>query len=77
MDNSDVKDILDIERGPATPQLSKESIMGTLKVYQRGIRAWTNFPAYLAAASLEPGSFNLPGSRLSCCLIDSWTRYNS
>ena len=57
MDNSDVKDILDIERGPATPQLSKESIMGTLKVYQRGIRAWTNFPAYLAAASLEPDYF--------------------
>ena len=25
MDNSDVKDILDIDRGPATPQLSKEA----------------------------------------------------
>ena len=33
MDNSDVKDdILDIDRGPATPQLSKEAIMGSLKV---------------------------------------------
>ena len=32
MDNPDVKDILDIDRGPATPQLSKEAIMGSLKV---------------------------------------------
>ena len=35
MDNSDVmdvKDILDVDRGPATPQLSKEAIMGSLKV---------------------------------------------
>ena len=32
MDNSDVKDILDIDRGPANPQLSKEAIMGSLKV---------------------------------------------
>ena len=29
MDNSD---ILDIDRGPATPQFSKEAIMGSLKV---------------------------------------------
>ena len=26
MDNADVKDILDLDRGPATPQLSKEAI---------------------------------------------------
>ena len=32
MDNSDVKDILSIDRGLATPQLSKKAIMGSFKV---------------------------------------------
>ena len=30
--NSGVKDILDVDRGLATPQLSKEAIMGSLKI---------------------------------------------